>query len=47
VFDAQLATYARLLRLKKVYKKVRSKELKLAEQGLRKLKAKEAKMDSV
>jgi hypothetical protein len=36
-----------LLRLKKVHKKVRSKELKLAKQGLCELKAEEAKMDSV
>ena len=35
-----------MLRLKKVCKKVRSKELKLTKQGLRKLKAKEAKTDS-
>ena len=30
MFNAQLATYAQLLRLKKGYKKVRSNELKLA-----------------
>ena len=46
VFNAQLAAYAQLLRLKKVRKKVRSKELYLVEQGLSKLEAKEAKMDS-
>ena len=36
-----------MLCLKKVCKKVYFKEWRLAEQGLRKLKAKEAKMDSV
>jgi len=47
VFDTQLATYAQLLHLKKVYKKVHSKELKLTKQGLYKLKAEETKIDSV
>jgi hypothetical protein len=42
-----MATYTQLLYLKKVCKKVYSKELKLTEQGLYKLKAKEAKIDSV
>jgi hypothetical protein len=41
-----MAASARLLRLKKVRKKVRSKEWRLAKQGLRKLKAKEAKKNS-
>jgi hypothetical protein len=42
-----MAASTRLTCLKKVYKKVRLKEWRLAEQGLYKLKAKEAKMDSV
>jgi hypothetical protein len=42
-----MAASARLTRLKKVCKKVRLKEWRLAEQGLRKLKLEEAKMDSV
>ena len=46
ILNACLAAYTRLSCLKKVYEKVRLKELRLAKQGLLKLKAKEAKTDS-
>jgi hypothetical protein len=45
--EARMAASARLTRLEKVREKVRSKEWRLAEQGLRELELEEAKMDSV
>ena len=46
VADSYAAVSAYLLRLKTIYKKVRLKEYRLIKQGLRELKAKEAKIDS-
>jgi hypothetical protein len=46
-FELHQTAFARLIRLKKVREKVRSKEFRLVEQGLYKLEAEEAKMDSV
>jgi hypothetical protein len=43
---ARMAASARLVRLEKVREKVRSKEWRLAEQGLRELEAEEAKKGS-
>jgi len=40
-FDARLAASARLSRLEKVHEKIRSKELRLVEQGLRELESEE------
>jgi hypothetical protein len=46
-FELHQTAFARLIYLKKVREKVRSKEFRLIEQGLCKLEAEEAKMDSV
>ena len=42
-----MAASAYIFYLKQIYKKVRFKEWRFAKQGLYKLKAEEAKMDSV
>ena len=43
ILDTRQAAHARLHRLKKVHKKLRSKEHSLREQGMQELKATEAK----
>ena len=44
--DARLAAFVQLIRLKKVYKKIRLKEYRLVKQGLTKLESNKAKESS-